>query len=130
MSIPADSVECPVCGRVVPAKQEECPGCGSDLAMSTLEELETIARRLSDLEKPKEAPKEVPKATPEPRKEAPRKSEPEPPKPAPKEEEPKMEPPKEKPEEQKPAETPKTPEIQPEPEEKHRLGKLFGKRKK
>ena len=126
MSIPADSVECPVCGRIVPAKQEECPGCGSDLAMSTLEELESIAKRLSDPEKPKETPR----APPEPQKEAPKKSEPEAPKPAIKAEAPKMEAPREKAKEQKPVEAPKPTEPKQDGEEKRGLGKLFGKRKK
>jgi endogenous inhibitor of DNA gyrase (YacG/DUF329 family) len=42
-----DSAECPMCGRSVPSDATSCPGCGADLSMSSLEELEKVAKSLS-----------------------------------------------------------------------------------
>ncbi|MDD1769535.1 MAG: zinc-ribbon domain-containing protein [Methanomassiliicoccales archaeon] len=42
-----DSTECPMCGRSVPSDATSCPGCGTDLSMSSLEELEKVAKSIS-----------------------------------------------------------------------------------
>lgn len=94
-------MECPVCGRTVPADTLDCPGCGSDLTMSSLEELEQVARSLSKGEPMPERPKPKPEeAKPESK---------------PVEQEKKPEPAKEE---------------KKEGEGKHGFGRFFGKKKK
>jgi hypothetical protein len=68
MSVEQDMVECPVCDRKIPADSSKCPGCGEDLSMSSFEELEQVARTLSE---EKAEPKPEKKAAP-PRAEQPK----------------------------------------------------------
>jgi hypothetical protein len=48
MSVEQDMVECPVCDRKILSDTAKCPGCGQDLSMSSFEELEQVARTLSE----------------------------------------------------------------------------------
>jgi hypothetical protein len=47
-----DEIECPNCDRRIPADATRCPGCGADLSLSSLEELEEVARKISNGERP------------------------------------------------------------------------------
>ncbi|HVO77354.1 MAG TPA: zinc ribbon domain-containing protein [Methanomassiliicoccales archaeon] len=102
-----DSAECPVCGHTVPSDAASCPSCGADLSMSSLDELEKVAKSISSGE---------PLPTREEKKAETR--------PAP--------PPVETKKEQAvEPEKPKPSERAEEPGKKeNRIGKLFGKRKK
>jgi len=99
-----DSAECPMCGRSLPSDATSCSGCGADLSMSSLEELEKVAKSLSS-----GGPmpgKEVPKEKAEPR-------------PAPEERK------------KESIAGPEAPKHKPEEgTRENRIGKFFGKRKK
>jgi len=43
--------ECPMCGFPIKSNDISCPSCGTELSMSTVDDLETVAK---DLEKEKE----------------------------------------------------------------------------
>ncbi len=38
--------ECPICGYTVPLDTGKCPSCGADLSMSTVDDLEDVAKRI------------------------------------------------------------------------------------
>ena len=113
--------ECPICDRKVQSDMTKCPNCGADLSLSSFEDLEEVAKKLSTI-----AVQEPPKAKAESKEPAPR--------PEPKVEEAKPETlvPDKKEEPKAPAE-PKKEEKTVEPskdDSKHGLGRLFGKKKK
>lgn len=47
-----EEMECPNCDRRISADATRCPGCGADLSLSSLEELEEVARKISKGERP------------------------------------------------------------------------------
>lgn len=52
-------IECPSCGREIPAEIDKCPMCGAGLIIAGLEELEELARSVTDenwLSQPPEEP--------------------------------------------------------------------------
>ena len=59
-------IECPVCDRKMPADTKKCPSCGVDLSTAGMDELEEVARDLSE-GKPESAPTlESPPPQPDP----------------------------------------------------------------
>jgi hypothetical protein len=61
-------IECPVCDRKIPADAKECPSCGIDLSTAGMDELEEVARDISE-GKPESAPEVenvVPRSNPAP----------------------------------------------------------------
>ncbi len=118
----ATEIECPICDRKVQSDVDRCPNCGSDLTMSSFEDLEEVARKLSTKET--QRPPEVKADTKEPIAQA-----------KPKVEVRKAEAPAlDKKEETRPAEQAKK-EVkstidQSKEESKHGIGRLFGKKKK
>jgi outer membrane biosynthesis protein TonB len=121
-------IECPVCDRKASASATICHYCGADLKMASFDDLEEVA--ISIAAGKSSAPKSEPKsAAPKPESKV------EPPTSRTKEEPEKAKAPV-KPKEAAPepkAEKPAVPEVAKEEkkeEEKHGLGRLFGKKKK
>lgn len=48
MEIQAVEIECPVCDHKISGESERCPYCGVDLSTAGMEELETVARDISE----------------------------------------------------------------------------------
>lgn len=48
MEIQAVEIECPVCDHKISGEAERCPYCGVDLSTAGMEELETVARDISE----------------------------------------------------------------------------------
>ena len=107
VTVKTEEIECPNCDRRISADAIRCPGCGADLSLSSLEELEEVARKISKGERPgSPSPMAETKAVKQEEKAV-----------GSKPESPKVE--EEKPEEEKATE-----------EEKKGFGRLFGKKKK
>ncbi len=41
-------IECPICDHKMPAEARRCPSCGVDFVTSGMDELEEVAREISD----------------------------------------------------------------------------------
>jgi len=44
----AIEIECPICDHKMPAEARRCPSCGVDFVISGMDELEAVAREISD----------------------------------------------------------------------------------